>query len=223
MHIATPLPIFLIALILYFLFVHKGSDPEEKRRKDLAALAKKLRLEFDPKNDVKLAEKFSFLSWLRRGDIPETRYAYNTFHGYYSDYPITFFDYHFSITKYDYYWSVYILDIKSNFPDVIISPESLESRIAEAFGKQCITFESAEFSRTFRVRSSDKKFAFDICHPRLMEFLLANRDLTIEIRGTALAVLFEDWLRPEKVEHNLSRLIEIRKLLPNYLFEKPKH
>ena len=51
-----------------------------------------------------------------------------------------------------------------------------------------------------------------------MEYLLANKDLTIEIRGTTLAVLFEDWLRPEKVEANLSRLIEIRKLLPQYLF-----
>jgi len=48
--------------------------------------------------------------------------------------------------------------------------------------------------------------------------LLANKDLTIEINGTAAAVLFEDWLRPEKVEFNLSRLIEIRKLLPEYLF-----
>jgi hypothetical protein len=42
--------------------------------------------------------------------------------------------------------------------------------------------------------------------------------LTVEISGTGVAVLFEDWLRPEKVESNLSRLIEIRKLLPEYLF-----
>jgi len=51
-------------------------------------------------------------------------------------------------------------------------------------------------------------------------FIVANKDLTIEIRGGSVAVLFEDWLRPEKVEANLSRLIEIRKLLPHYLFTK---
>jgi hypothetical protein len=68
------------------------------------------------------------------------------------------------------------------------------------------------------VRCQDKKFAFDICHPQMMEFLLANQDLTIEIRGNALAVLFEDWLRPETVEANLSRLVEIRSRLPDYLF-----
>jgi hypothetical protein len=86
------------------------------------------------------------------------------------------------------------------------------------FGEPHIAFESAEFSHAFRVRSSDRKFAFDVCHPKMMEYLLVNQDLTIEIRGNAVAVLFEDWLRPEKVEANLSRLIEIRKLLPNYLF-----
>ena len=54
----------------------------------------------------------------------------------------------------------------------------------------------------------------------MTEYLLANQDLTIEIRGTAVAVLFEDWLRPDKVERNLARLIEIRKLLPEYPFTK---
>ena len=96
----------------------------------------------------------------------------------------------------------------------------MESRIVEALGKPHIAFESAEFSRTFRVRTLDRKFASDVCHPRMMEFLLANQDLTIEIRGPALAVLFEDWLRPEKIEHNLTRLVEIRKLLPDYLFTR---
>ena len=110
--------------------------------------------------------------------------------------------------------------MKTNFPDIVISHESRESRFAEALGQSHITFESAEFSRAFRVRASDKKFAFDVCHPDTMEFLLANQHLTIEIRRGALALLFEDWLRPEKVEANLSRLIEIRKLLPHYLFTK---
>jgi hypothetical protein len=44
--------------------------------------------------------------------------------------------------------------------------------------------------------------------------------ITIEISRTGLAVFFEDWLRPEKIEANLLRLIEIRKLLPDYLFTK---
>ena len=93
----------------------------------------------------------------------------------------------------------------------------------EALGQDHITFESAEFSRKFRVRCLDKKFAYEICHQKMMEFLLANRDLTIEIKGGAIALLFETWLKPEEVEHNLARLIELRNLLPTYLFEKARH
>ena len=56
----------------------------------------------------------------------------------------------------------------------------------------------------------------------MMEYLLANQDLTIEINGKVIALLFEVCLQPGKVEHNLSRLVEIRKLLPDYLFEKTR-
>ena len=200
-------------------FLRKSApyEPEEVRRKELAALARKLKLEFNPKNDFKLAERFLFLTWLKRGDV---RYAYNVMHGYHLDYLVTIFDYTFSAGKCSYYWSAFVLEMKTNFPDTIISHESLESRFAEELGMPHIAFESAEFTRTFLVRSADKKFAFDVCHPRMMEYLLANKDLTVEIRGGYVAVLFEDWLRPEKIEANLSRLIEIRKLLPHYLFTK---
>jgi len=219
------IPTILIGIIVAVIAgsLSRKSDPEAKRRNDLGALARKLKLQFNPKNDFKLAEKFSVLSWLRRGDV---RYAYNVFHGCHLEYPVTIFDYHFSTPGsgksggYDYYWSAFVVEMKTNFPDMIISHESRESRLAEALGGSHIAFESAEFTRAFRVRSSDKKFAYDVCHPKMMEYLLANQDLTVEISGAGLAVLFEDWLRPEKIEANLSRLIEIRKLLPDYLFAK---
>jgi hypothetical protein len=218
------LPKFLFWIIVVILaiiisrFLPSKPDPEDQRRRELASLARKLRLEFNFKSDFDFPKKFAFLTWLKSGLI---NYAYNIFHGYYrSEYLVTIFDYTFSDGKYDYYWSAFVLEMKTHFPDMIISHESRESRLVEALGQTHITFESAEFSHAFRVRCQDKKFAFDICHTQMMEFLLANQDLTIEIRGNVLAVLFEDWLRPEKVESNLSRLIEIRKLLPHYLFTK---
>ena len=213
----------IVAVPMIFLskYLSSKSDPEADRRKNLAALARKLRLQFDPNSDLKLAEKFSILGWLRRGDV---RYAYNVFHGYHGEYPVTIFDYHFSTpggkSGYDYYWSVFVIEMRANFPDLMISRESRESRLAETLGKPHIEFESAEFSHLFRVRSSDKKFAYDVCNSKMMEYLLANKDLTIEIHGTAVAMLFEDWLRPETVEFNLTRLTEIRKLLPEFLFSK---
>jgi len=215
-NVAVTITILVIAGILSRYFRSKP-DPEKKRREDLAALARKLQLQFNPQSDVDLPEKYSFLCWLKRGDIS---YAYNIIHGHHLGYPVAVFDFTFVAGHYNYYWSTFVLEMKTNFPGIVITHENKESRFAEALGESHITFESADFSRAFRVRSAEKKFAFDVCHPQMMEFLLANQDLTVEMRGSAVAVLFEDWLRPEKVEANLSRLIEIRKLLPQYLFTK---
>jgi hypothetical protein len=86
------------------------------------------------------------------------------------------------------------------------------------FGYQDIKFESAEFSKTFCVRSPDKKFAYDVCHAQMMEYLLANRDLSIEIENEVLALAFDRCLATEQIEFNLQRLVEIRSRLPEYLF-----
>ncbi len=193
-------------------------DPELVRRDNLAVLARKLNLRFAPNADFKLADRFSFLAWLNRGDV---RYAANIFHGDYAGHQAMAFDYCFSMGKATCYWSAYILEMKANFPDTIISHENMQTRFLESMGESHITFESADFSRAFNVRSSDKKFAFDVCNPSMMNYLLANRDLILEINRGTLLVLFEDWLRPEKVEANFSRMMEVRNLLPQYLFENP--
>lgn len=208
--------LLVVIVVLYFYFSPTG-DSEEVRRRKLAALARKLQLKFSSKGDFKLAADYLFLRWLKRGDIS---YAYNVFQGYFLKYPVTVFDYTFAAGKCNYYWSAYILEMRTNFPDLLITHENKESRIAEALGESHITFESAEFSRAFCVRSTDKKFAFDVCHARMMQFLLDNQDISIEINGSVLALFFKDWLHPEKVENNLTRLIQLRELLPNYLFTK---
>jgi hypothetical protein len=85
-------------------------------------------------------------------------------------------------------------------------------------GEDEIKLESAEFSRVYCVRSGDKRFAYDVCNPQMMEYLLANRGLEIEIQGPVISLAFEPQLPVGQIELNLQRLIEIRSRLPEYLF-----
>lgn len=101
---------------------------------------------------------------------------------------------------------------------MIIVPEGFFSKIAQAIGYDDIDFESHEFSRKFCVRSRNKKFAYDVCNARMIEYLLSNTNLSIEIEGRVLAVSFNRKLTPERIEPNLNRLITVRSLLPDYLF-----
>ena len=120
--------------------------------------------------------------------------------------------------KQDYWFSFFILTLPALFPDLTIRRENFFTKVAEVFGCQDIKFESAEFSKTFCVRSPDKKFAYDVCNAKMMEYLLANRDLSIEIENEVIALVFNTRLSVGQIELNLQRLVEIRSRLPEYLF-----
>lgn len=71
---------------------------------------------------------------------------------------------------------------------LLIRPEGVWDKIKGAVGFDDIDFESDEFSRKFYVQSSDRKFAYDVLHPRMMEFLLENPTATINIEHGALCM-----------------------------------
>ncbi len=190
-----------------------------KRREAMAAVAAKLGLNFSPGKDRYLDNKYRFLNKLRQGS---NRYAYNIMSGIYREHELILFDYHYQTGSgkdtHHYYFSYFIMHLQASFPELVIGPENIFSKIAQAVGYDDIDFESHEFSKKFCVRSSDKKFAYDFCNARMIEYLLSNRDLSIEVENNVLGISFSRRLSPEQIEPNLNRLFEIRSLMPDYLF-----
>ncbi len=211
--------IIVVVLVLGYLSVRK-------RREAMATLAARLVLRFDPNKNRDLARRYRFLDKLRAGS---NRYAFNILSGNYQGHDVTLFDYHYETHSTDskgrrhthhHYFSFFILHLSASFPELVIGREGFFSKIAQAFGYDDIDFESHEFSRKFCVRSADKKFAYDVCNARMIEYLLSNNDLTIEIEGDSLAISFSRRLAPEQIEPNLNRLITVRSLIPDYLFSQ---
>jgi hypothetical protein len=194
-----------------------------KRLEGLFELAHRLSLNFSAAEDYELADRYRFLKQLAQG---ENRYARNVLSGTYQQNQVLAFDYHYETYSqgkngrqtHHHWFSFFILTLPAVFPDLTIRRENFLTKVAEAFGYQDIKFESAEFSRAFCVRSPDKKFAYDICNAQMMEYLLANRDLSIEIENQVLALAFDRCLAVEQIEFDLQRLVEIRSRLPEYLF-----
>lgn len=199
---------------------------ERQRRAAMAGLAAQLGLRFRPDKNRGLADQLSFLNKLDEGS---NRYVYNCLDGWHQGHEITIFDYHYETYSHGgkggrktqhHHLTVLALVLPRSFPELVITPEGLFSKIAQAIGFEDIDFESAEFSRAFCVRSSDKKFAYDVCHGLMMEYLLANRDLSIEIDGNLQALVFANRAELHEIEYRLQQLVEIRRLLPEYLFTK---
>ena len=216
---------FLIAAVLLIAVIGSiwGAIQARKRQEGLSALAQRLNLGFAAGENYGIADRFEFLKQLAQGD---NRYATNVLSGNYQQNEILAFDYHYETytqtkngRQTQHHWfSFFILTLPAFFPDLTIRRENFFTKVAEVFGYDDINFESAEFSKTFCVRSPDKKFAYDVCNAQMIEYLLANRDLSVEIENKVLALAFTTRLSPEQIETNLQRLVEIRTRLPEYLF-----
>jgi hypothetical protein len=218
--------IFILFVIVAVVAIIVSAGAAKKRREAMQALAATLGLDFYPEKDHDLPKRVKYLNALRQGS---NRYAHNTMAGTYRDHDVTVFDYHYQTQSSNgnttqtqhHHLSFFILALPRAFPEVKIGPESFFSKIAQAVGYDDIDFESHEFSRAFCVRSRDKKLAYDVCNAQMIEYLLANRDLTIEIEEQALAIGFNKRLTPPLIQRNLDRLIKLRSLLPDYLFDNP--
>ncbi len=216
---------FLIVMVLIIAAIGAiyGVIRARKRLEGLFELAQRLGLNFSAAEDYGLADRYGFLKQLAQG---ENRYARNVLSGTYQQNQVLAFDFHYETytqgksgrQTHHHWFSFFILTLPAVFPDLTIRRENFFTKVAEVFGYQDIKFESAEFSKAFCVRSPDKKFAYDVCNAKMMEYLLANRDLSVEIENQVLALAFDTCLSVEQVESNLQRLVEIRSRLPEYLF-----
>ena len=101
-------------------------------------------------------------------------------------------DYHYQTTSsngkqtttHHHYFSYCLIELPyASLPDLRIRREGIFDSLAGAFGFDDIDFESAEFSKRFHVKSSDKRFAYDVVHPAMMEFLLAEESPDVGNRG----------------------------------------
>jgi hypothetical protein len=195
------------------------SQKASNRSSSLHALSIQLGFDsFSSAGDRNFPVGWGFLSPLSQG---ENRFAFNMMEGTYQNQKIFIFDYHYQTgsgknTK-DHYFTIFMLIVKEAFPRLAVSPENLVAKIEGVFDGQDIKFESAEFSRVYRVRSLDKKFAYDVCNPQMMDYLLANPGLEIEIQGPVISLVFKPQLPVDQIEPNLQRLAQIRALLPQYL------
>ena len=218
---ALQILIFLVFVVIALFSAMGQKRVREQRPIDMFKLGNSLGFDqFSPERDAGFVMGWGFLSPLNRG---ENRYAFNVLRGTYHGQALFIFDYHYRTQQgkesKDMYGTILMLVEKQAFPQLLIQQENIRDRIASALGiGNEVKLESAEFSRAFSVRSPDKKFAYDVCNPQMMEYLLANQGLQVEINGPIISLAFEPQLPVDQIELNLQRLAQIRSLMPDYLF-----
>jgi hypothetical protein len=113
----------------------------------------------------------------------------------------------------------FVLEEDSSFPDLLVWPrESFWNRTLMSAVDE-IRLESLEFSETFSIAAADRKFAYDVLHPRMMEHLLELPGPSLEICRNHVTLGFEKPLPLREIRIRLKQFVEIRKLFPKFLME----
>ena len=144
-----------------------------QRRKKIEAYAKSQGWTFSPDKDKRRQDHYPQFKCLRRG---HSRYAYNIMNGNRDGRDITAFDYHYVTghgkSRRVHNFSTIVIQSPLPLKPLYLRPENIFDRVTNFFGYDDIDFESAEFSRQFFVKARDKRWAYDILHQRMIEYLL---------------------------------------------------
>ncbi|MGZ0654195.1 hypothetical protein ACWPKS_01175 [Coraliomargarita sp. W4R72] len=221
----TQILLFIGFIILVGVIAYVGYLQAKKRREALERIAQELNFQFYPKKDSSFARRYGFLDHMDDGS---RRYVFNRISGEIEGNEVNAFDYHYETYSRDskgrrstnhHYYSIFTLSLPARFPELNIEREGFFSKIGQALGFDDIDFESLEFSKRYKVKSSDKKFAYDFCNAQMIDYLLQQQDLIIEVDGHTLALTFKGKLSIQAIRPNIDRLLRIRALMPGYLFK----
>jgi len=222
---AYAIPYVLLAVIFGgLLYSLRWYLRERRRARALAGKARELGLSFSESDQSGLAgrlgPKFDVLA---RG-VAGKQSALNVMAGDWRGRRVRAFDYLYQrrLTPQGKstalcYLSAVLADEPWLFPRTVIRPETAADRAAAAAGFEDIDFESHEFSRKFYVQGADRRFAYALVDPRMMEHLLARPGWSVELDGGEVLVWDGNRWAPDRFEAALEFLAGFLDLVPRHL------
>lgn len=199
---------------------------QKRRREEMQALATARGWTFAERDD-RWAGAFSGAPF-ERG---HRRSANNVLSGRYDDRDFVAFDYVYYTTEtstdgegrttsreVSHRFSVVAVTLGAAFPELEVSPEGFFQRLVGRLVDRDIELESEEFNRAFTVTCPDRKFAFDVLHPRMMEYLLGHRDAAFRFAAGRLLVVANGSADIPEIEATLGYADGIADRIPEFVW-----
>ena len=181
-------PAFLIVLFLVVAGAIAYLSHLQKKRREEAfrALATRLGCRFYATDPFGLSGRYEgYFPTLQQGS---RRYAYNVIDGALDGRRMHLFDHHHETYStnskghrqtHHHHRTFLCLEHDADLGRMEIRPEHFFDKISGFFGFDDIDFESQEFSRKYHVKAEDRKLAYDVFHPKMIEFFLGLGDFKV--------------------------------------------
>lgn len=215
-------PVLLIILAVIGIGIY-SSYQSRKRREALLAWAHSKGWRLRSSKLGGLNHEYPSLKFFDKG---HSRQAFNVITGDYEGHPIRLMDYQYTTGsgKNRSTHNVGVAIMQTAFPVIplTIRRENPLDRVGEFFGADDIDFESAEFSRKFYVKSSDRKWAYDVLHQRAMDYLLTAPSYNIAFGSFEVAVTRNGFFGPDSYEEALLVARTLYEMIPDYVVQQMK-
>jgi hypothetical protein len=115
-------------------------------------------------------------------------------------------------------FSMFWVRLPKPLGELRVRREGLGSKIARAVGFHDIELESEDFNRAFSVKADDRKFAYDVLNPQMMQWLLSIQAPGFLLLGTDLVLIEQGRLGLEDVEPQLGYLSAVADRIPEIVW-----
>ncbi len=193
--------IFVLFAAAGFLVWWTERKLERERTEAIGGVAGRLGWSFGGREeDATLRKRHLQFGCFQKG---HTRYAHNQLRGtveaWGGVWKAEAGDYHYKITRrngkssstttYRFSYLLVSLPFGARLPGVALRAEGLFDKLAGAIGFEDIDFESAEFSRRYHVGGTDRRFVYDLLHPRMIDWMLDDPPPQFELSAGVLLLV----------------------------------
>jgi len=215
--------VFVVIVIVFAGGIIFGVYASAKRRKELAEWALSRQLDFVAAKDSDFDSRYPNFNCLNRGD---SRYAYNIMTGAIAGRVFLGCDYHYATgsgkNRQSHNFSLVIVKSPILLEPLFIRPENFLDKLAEFAGFNDIDFESAEFNKKFYVKAPNKKWAYDIISPRMMEFLIQSPVFSIQFDSLSVIVYRDKTFSTADFEAAVDFINGVFERIPEYVIRDNK-
>ncbi len=210
--------IFILFVIIAVTVAVIGGIYARKRRDALAAWAIAHGLEFMDYAPAGLIDRYSGFEPF---GIGSSRSASNLIRGQTGEILWEIFEYHYTTgsgkDRSRHTWSLVAATVPMVFSRLRLRPEGLFDKVKGLIGFEDINFESEAFSRRYYVSCEDRKFAYDVIHPRMIEYLMELPNADWQIAGNLIVLRKSGTFGVEEIEQRMSMVQGLMQRLPEYL------
>ncbi len=154
-------------------------------------------------------------------DQGHSRRSSNLIHGRRGSVDWEMFDYKYTTGsgkhQQTHHYGIVLAKIDLALSKMRIRPEGFFDKLAGMVGFEDIDFESEEFSKRYYISSTDRKFAYDLIHPKMMEYLMAAPASDWQLGGRIVMIIKSRHYSVDELP-GVMRLIEgFVQLIPEYV------